>query len=81
MKTTDRIKALLTIDPLEEGKQADLFIGHPFALDYSKASVLICDHDKERVKGIPQGAFLLAFYDNEEKVEEAVPLRECVESA
>ena len=75
MKTVDKIKEIMAVDPLTLGKQADLFVGHPFTLDYNRASVLICDDDKERVKGIAQGTFLLAFYDNEETVEEAILLR------
>ncbi|MGN6292443.1 MAG: ATP-binding protein [Chitinophagaceae bacterium] len=75
MKTVDKIKALMSVDPLKQGKQEDLFVGHPFTLDYNKANVLVCDDDKERVKGIAQGTFLLAFYDNEETVEEAILLR------
>lgn len=75
MKTTDRIKQLASVDPLKQGKQSELFVGHPFSLDYNKANILVCDDDKERVKGIAQGTFLLAFYDNEETVEEAILLR------
>lgn len=75
MSTRDKIKGIMTADPLSQGKQPELFVGHPFTLDYNKANVLICDDDKERVKGIAQGTFLLAFYDNEETVEEAVLLR------
>ncbi|GGE89097.1 hypothetical protein SAMN05443634_104149 [Chishuiella changwenlii] len=75
MKTTDRIKQLASVDPLKQGKQQELFVGHPFSLDYNKANILVCDDDKERVKGIAQGTFLLAFYDNEETVEEAILLR------
>lgn len=71
----ERLKKIITVDPLVQGKQDDLFVGHPFSLDYNKANVLICDDDKERVKGISQGAFLLAFYDNEETIEEAILLR------
>lgn len=75
MKTVDKIKVLMSVDPLKEGKKTELFVGHPFTLDYNKANVLICDDDKERVKGIAQGTFLLAFYDNEETIEEAILLR------
>lgn len=75
MKTFDKIKQIISVDPLELGKQTDLFIGRPFTLDYNKANILVCDDDKERVKGIAQGTFLLAFYDNEETVEEAILLR------
>ncbi|RZK25074.1 MAG: DUF87 domain-containing protein, partial [Flavobacterium sp.] len=75
MKTVDKIKNLMSVDPLKEGKQPDLYVGHPFTLDYNRANILVCDDDKERVKGIAQGTFLLAFYDNEETVEEAILLR------
>lgn len=81
-KTIDKIKEIVSeapekklIDPIKEGRQSELFVGHPFLLDYNKANVLVCDDDKMRVKGIAQGAFLLAFYDNEESVEEAILLR------
>lgn len=75
MKTVDKIKQLASVDPLKVGKKTELFVGHPFSLDYNKANILVCDADKERVKGIAQGTFLLAFYDNEETVEEAILLR------
>lgn len=75
MNINEEIKKLSKVDPLKEGKQKDLFVGHPFLLDYNKSNVLICDDDKQKVKGIPQGTFMLAFYDNEETVEEAVLLR------
>lgn len=77
MSTIDKIDEIISnkIDPLKQGKQKDLFVGHPFSLDYNKANILVCDADKERVKGIAQGTFLLAFYDNEETVEEAILLR------
>lgn len=77
MSTIDKIDEIISnkIDPLKQGKQKDLFVGHPFLLDYNKANILVCDADKERVKGIAQGTFLLAFYDNEETVEEAILLR------
>lgn len=52
-----------------------LFVGRPFYLDYEKAQILVSDAWKHRVKGIPQGTFLLAFYDGEDGVEEAILLR------
>ncbi|MBD2327249.1 DUF87 domain-containing protein [Alkalinema sp. FACHB-956] len=45
--------------------QTGLFVGRPFRLSYSKAEILVADSWKERAKGIPQGCFLLAYYDNE----------------
>lgn len=51
------------------------FIGRPFYLDYDHANLLVADAWKQKVKGIPQGAFLLAYYENEEDVLEAILLR------
>lgn len=42
-----------------------IFVGRPFRLTYSKAEILVADAWKQRAKGIPQGCFLLAYYDNE----------------
>ncbi len=55
--------------------QTGIFIGRPFYLDYDRAHILIADAWKHRAKGIPQGSFLLAYYDNEEDVAEALLLR------
>lgn len=41
------------------------FVGRPFAIDYGRCLVLTADAWKERAGGIPQGCFLLAYYDNE----------------
>ncbi|CCR46612.1 hypothetical protein SA62_1282 [Salmonella enterica subsp. enterica serovar Agona str. 62.H.72] len=46
-----------------------------FYLSYDIARLLVCDAWKAQVKGIPAGCFLLAFYDGEDGVEEAVLLR------
>src|SRR5271154_5788965 len=75
MKINDELKKLASIDLLIEGRKPELFVGHPFSLDYNKSNVLVCDEDKKRVNGIAQGTFLLAFYDNEDTVEEAILLR------
>lgn len=55
--------------------QTGLFIGRPFYLDYDRAHILVADAWKKRAKGVPQGSFLLAYYDNEEDIEEAHLLR------
>lgn len=52
-----------------------VFVGRPFALDYEKAYILVADAWKNKAKGIPLGSFLLAYYENEESVEEALLLR------
>lgn len=54
------------------------FIGRPFHIDFSNAKVLVSDFWKERAKGIPQGCFLLAYYDcdpGESHLQEALLLR------
>lgn len=54
------------------------FIGRPFYLDYSRAQVLVSDYWKEQAQGLPQGCFLLAYYDcnpEDEHLEEALLLR------
>src|SRR5690349_15194418 len=58
--------------------QTGLFVGRPFRLSYSGAEILITDAWKERAKGIPQGCFLLAYYDNaptDPAAQEAILLR------
>lgn len=42
-----------------------VFVGRPFRLTYTRAEILVADAWKQRAKGIPQGCFLLAYYDNE----------------
>lgn len=74
---TDIVNKITDIDFFKLGQNEDFFIGRPFALDYNKAKILISDYWKYKVKGIPQGTFLLAFYDNsnDEEIEEALLLR------
>lgn len=55
--------------------QTGMFVGRPFYLDYERANILVADAWKQRAKGIPQGSFLLAYYDNESEIEEALLLR------
>lgn len=56
-------------------KDKTKFVGHPFYLSYDVARLLVCDAWKAKVGGIPAGCFLLAFYDGEDNVKEAVLLR------
>ncbi len=67
MSLTQELKNLAMVDIFSEAKKADLFIGRPYYLDFDKAYLLITDAWKEKVGGIPQGTFLLAFYENEKK--------------
>ena len=52
-----------------------LFVGRPFYLDYDRAYLLVADAWKMQAKGLPQGCFLLAYYENEPDVSEALLLR------
>lgn len=69
------LNAFLSTDLLKEGRNKEQFVGRPFYLSYDIARLLVCDAWKAQVKGIPAGCFLLAFYDGEDGVEEAVLLR------
>ena len=70
-----KLKEILDVDIFKEGRKDELFIGRPFYLDYENAQILVSDAWKHRVHGIPQGTFLLAFYDGEDSVEEGILLR------
>ena len=72
---TEAVKEIASVNIFEEAKNDKLFVGRPFYLDYDKASLLIADSRKMKVGGIPQGTFLLAFYENESDVSEALLLR------
>lgn len=63
------------IDLFEEIKNDELMAGRPFYIDYDTALIISTDKWKERVGGIPQGTFLLAFYEEEESFVEALLLR------
>lgn len=69
------IREILSVDMFKEGRKEINFVGRPFYLDYENAQILVSDAWKHRVKGIPQGTLLLAFYDGEDGVEEAILLR------
>ena len=70
-----KLKEILDVNLFKEGRNEEFFVGRPFYLDYENAQILVSDAWKHQVKGIPQGAFLLAFYDGEDDVEEAILLR------
>ncbi|MEW6564643.1 MAG: DUF87 domain-containing protein [Spirochaetota bacterium] len=76
MGLTQELKKLAMVDIFKEAKKPDLFIGRPYYLDFDKAYLLITDAWKEKVGGIPQGTFILAFYENEnDDVDECLLLR------
>ncbi|WP_416198476.1 MAG: hypothetical protein ACFWUA_01830 [Sporanaerobacter sp.] len=76
MNIKDTVKSMANVNIFEEAKVKDLFVGRPYYLDYDKAFLLVTDAWKEKVGGIPQGTFLLAFYANEaDDVQECLLLR------
>lgn len=77
---TAEIEKIASVDLFERDKATGqvatgVHVGRPFHLDYSIALVLIADAWKQKAKGIPQGSFLLAYYENEDDVSEALLLR------
>lgn len=75
MELAKHIEKLASVDLFKQGREKDRFVGRPFSLSYDGANLLVADAWKMRAKGIPQGTFLLAFYENEDKVAEALLLR------
>jgi len=66
---------LFARDPHSHSPLTGRFIGRPYYLDYATARLLVADAWKRDAGGLPQGAFLLAYYDAEDSVREAVLLR------
>ncbi len=86
MDLTDIIADITKTDLFERKKQDDgiwqwatgRFVGRPFKLSYTEASVLLADAWKEQANGVPQGCFLLAYYDcdpDKPELQEAILLR------
>jgi hypothetical protein len=75
MSISDQIKQAASVDIFTLANEKEAFIGHPFYFDYEIVHILIADARKNRVGGIPQGTFLLAFYDGNESEREAILLR------
>ena len=70
-----KLNDILSANVFKNGQDEENFIGHLFYLDYEKANLLVSDAWKHKVGGIPQGAFLLAFYKGEPNVKEVLLLR------
>lgn len=71
----EELKALASVDLFKSGREAATFVGRPFSFDYAAVKLLVNDKWKNKVGGVPAGAFLLCFYDGDPTVEEAVLLR------
>jgi hypothetical protein len=76
---TNEIARIAAVDLFRRGKvgevETGLFVARPFSLDYDRAHLLVADAWKQRARGIPQGTLLLAYYENEDGVAEALLLR------
>ncbi len=80
MTLTNVMQKIASVDLFaHDSKSGDLttglFVGRPFSLDYDYANLLVANSWKLKAKGIPQGSFLLAYYENEDAVKEALLLR------
>jgi hypothetical protein len=62
-------------DPNTGQHGTGVFVGRPFHLDYASALLLVADAWKQKAQGLPQGCFLLAYYENEDQVAESLLLR------
>jgi hypothetical protein len=76
---TNEIAKIAAVDLFKRSKTGEietgLFVARPFYFDYDRAHLLVVDAWRQRAKGISQGAFLLAYYENEDGVSEALFLR------
>jgi len=77
---TDVMQKIAKVDLFKRNEKTGelltgIFVGRPFGIDYGKAYILVADSWKQKAMGIPQGSFLLAYYENEEDVSETLLLR------
>lgn len=80
MNFVDEIAKIASIDFFKRNAktgelETGLFVGRPFHIDYDRALLLVADAWKHKAGGVPQGSFLLAYYENEEAICEALLLR------
>ena len=75
MSINERLKELATVEIFVDASNKGSFIGRPFYFDFNTMKVLCNDHWKEKVGGVPAGAFLTASYDNDKEHPEVVLLR------
>lgn len=71
----EELKRLATVDLFEECRKQDAFVGRPFYLDFDRLRLMSNDKWKRSVGGVPAGAFLLALYNGEPDIDEAILLR------
>lgn len=71
----DHLREMATVDLFTQGRAQSDFVGRPFYLDFNALRMVSNDKWKNNVGGVPSGAFLLAFYEGEPGIDEALLLR------
>ena len=69
------LRNLAQVDIFREAAADQNFVGRPFYLDFEQLRLLSNDSWKQRVSGVPAGAFLLCIYTGEPGIQEALLLR------
>ena len=73
------IQKLTSVDLFGRDKggrlEAGMYVGRPFHINYDTMHVLMADAWKQKAKGVPAGSLLLAYYEDEEQVSEALLVR------
>lgn len=75
MSLTQELRDLASVDLFKTGRREGWHVGRPFALDFNTLRMVSNDKWKNRVGGLPAGAFLLCFYEGEPDIDEAILLR------
>lgn len=75
MSLTQELRDLASVDLFERGRKPEWHVGRPFALDFNTLRMVSNDKWKNKVGGLPAGAFLLCFYEGEPDIDEAILLR------
>lgn len=70
MAITDLLSTIQSQETAKENffeviKTDENFVGHLYDLNYDTTNVLVNDHHKNAVKGVPHGCFLMAVYNNQ----------------
>lgn len=74
-----KLKSIVGVDLFEEVKKElkskENFVGVPYEIEYEFVSIVVNDYEKERVKGIPKGCFLICLNTMETDIKEVILLR------
>lgn len=75
MTVKQAVLDLANINIFQESQKSDAFVGRSFYLDFNTLRFVSNDKWKNQVGGLPAGAFLLARYNGEPNVDEAILVR------